>query len=82
MPSLEAAFAIFSSAILSMTFLMRWVASLRKKGFSTYSSTGSWVERRSLMSVLVASRMTATLEVEGRLLSFSINWCPSMPGMR
>ena len=50
---------IFSSAILSITRLMRWVASLQKKnGFSTKSSTGrSGVLSFSLMSVLVATRI-------------------------
>ena len=55
------------------TRLMRRVASFRKNGFSTKSSTGSCCERRSLMSVLVARMIAAKLAVAGRLRSFSMS---------
>ena len=46
---------------------MRCVASFRKNGFSTKSSTGVLAENFSVMSGLVASRITAMPAVLGRL---------------
>src|SRR5581483_5299574 len=66
-----AARAIFSSTILSITRLIRDVASFRKNGFSSVSKMASCKPSLSLISVLLASRMMEAPAVEGRLFSFS-----------